>query len=119
MSLEKAVVLWTILSLSPSGTFEDLLKAVQAGRYAIVKTPAELSSCSLTSVYVGSEKSSLSLVQKDLVAADVVSAFGHFIKYIVSVDEPAPTATRHMVKSISGDDADPDRHSQTVSAEIC
>ena len=55
----------TVLSLSPSETFEDLLKAVQAGRYAIVKTTPELSSCSLKSVYVGSEKSSLSLVQKD------------------------------------------------------
>ena len=29
--------------------------------------------------------------------ADVVSAFGHFVKFLVSVDEPAPTATS-MVK---------------------
>ena len=48
-------------------------------------------------MYVGSEKSSLSLVQKDLIAADVVSAFGHFVKFLVSVDEPAPNATS-MVK---------------------
>ena len=44
---------------------------MQARGYSIVKTSPELSSAVLESVYVGSEKSSMSLVQKELVTADI------------------------------------------------
>ena len=42
----------------------------------------------------------MSLVQKELVAADVSNAFGHFVKFIVTEDEPAAVrATTGVVKS--------------------
>ena len=87
---EKTLVPWTVLLLSPSETFEDLLTSVQAGCFSIVKMSNELSAALLTSVFVGSDKSSLSSVQKNLTAADVISVFGHFVKFIV---EPAGRPT--------------------------
>ena len=53
---KKTLVPWTVLSLSPSKTFEDLLTSVQAGRFSIVKMSSELSADLLTSVFVGSDK---------------------------------------------------------------
>ena len=79
MHCQKYLVLWTVLSLSPSETFEDLLTSVQAGRFSIVKMCDELSAAFLTSVFVGSDKSSSSSVQKNVTAADVISVFGHFV----------------------------------------
>ena len=46
---KKTLVHWTVLSLSPSETFEDLLTSVQAGRFSIVKMSNELSAALLTS----------------------------------------------------------------------
>ena len=93
---EKTLVSWIVLSLSPSETFEDLLTSVQAGRFSIVKMSTELSAALLTSVFVGSDKSSLSSVQKNLTAADVIGVFGLFVKFIV---EPAgrPTGATNTV----------------------
>ena len=59
---KKTLVPWTVLSLSPSETFEDLLTSVQAGRFSIVKMSNESAAALLTSVFVGSDMSSLSSV---------------------------------------------------------
>ena len=76
---KKTLFPWTVLSLSPSETFEYLLTSVQAGRFSIVKISNELSAALVSSVFVGSDKSSLSSVQKNQTAADVISVFGHFV----------------------------------------
>ena len=43
----------------------------------------------LESLYVSKEKSTLSLVKKELIAADVFNAFGQSVKFNVSMDEPS------------------------------
>ena len=98
-SSNKTLVPWSVVSLDPSQTLEELFRSVQAGVFAIVKTSQELSSAVLESVYVGKEKSSLSLVQKELNAVDVCTAFGKFVKFIVSLDEPIVSCSLDVSKN--------------------
>ena len=60
---KKTLVPWTVLSLSPSKTFEDLLTSVQAGHFSIVKMSNKLSAALLTS---GSDKLLINIILKIL-----------------------------------------------------
>ena len=61
-----------------------------AGKFAIIKTSEDLSAAILESdgVSVGKDKSSLSVVEKELNTVDVCAAFGLLVKFTVSLDEP-------------------------------
>ena len=63
---KKTLVPWTVLSLPPSKTFEDLLTSVQAGRFSIVKISSELSAALLTAVFIGSDKLLINIIIKIL-----------------------------------------------------
>ena len=70
-----------MISLDPSQNFEELFRFVQVGKYAIVKTSCtNLAAAVLKSrgMSVGKDKSSLSLVDKDLNSIDVCTVFGHY-----------------------------------------
>ena len=85
----------------PSQNFEELFQSVQAGKYAIIKTSADLSAAVLESsgVSVGKDRSSLSLVDKHLNTVDVCIAFGHFVKFTVIVNEPGVSSSLDVSKN--------------------
>ena len=85
-----------MISLDPSQNFGELFRSVQAGKYAIIKTSTDLSAAVLefnSGVSVGKDKSSLSLVDKDLNTVDVCTAFGHFVKFAVTLNEPCVSSS--------------------------
>ena len=92
---KKTLVPWTVLSLSPSEIFEDLRTSVQAGRFSIVKMSNELS-FDVCLRWQRQVVLRLLSVQKNLTAADVISVYGHFVKFVV---EPAgrPTGATNTV----------------------
>ena len=86
------LVPWSVVCLDPSQTLEELLKFIKSGKFVIIKTSPELSLAVLQSVCVGKDRSSQSLVQKELNAVDICTAFGLYIRFIVSLDEPKTSA---------------------------
>ena len=95
-SASKTIVPWSVISLDPSQNFEELFRSVQAGKYAIVKTSTELAAAVLepSGVSVGKDKSSLSLVDKDLnTVHDVCTVFGHYVKFTVTLNEPGVSSS--------------------------
>ena len=80
------------MSLDPSQRFLDLFSSIQAGKFFIIRTSSELSAAVLESVCIGLDKSNLSRVEKDLNVAEVCASFGHFVKFIVSVEKPGESS---------------------------
>ena len=97
----KTLFPWSVVSLDPSQNLGELFWSVQAGKYTIVRTSTELAAAVLESngVGVGRDKFSLSLVQKELSAADVCTAFRHFIRFTVSLDEPGVSFSLDVSKN--------------------
>ena len=86
------LVPWSVVCLDPSQTLEELFRLIKSGKFVIIKTSPELSLAVLQSVCVGKDRSSQSLVQKELNAVDICTAFGLYIRFIVSLDEPKTSA---------------------------
>ena len=119
-SPNKTIVPWSVISLDPSqnfgellsqfqagqftiiitSNFGELLSQFQAGQFTIIITSGDLSAAILESdsVSVGKDKSSLSVVAKELNTVDVCSAFGLFVKFTVSLDEPGVSSTLDVSK---------------------
>ena len=100
-SISKTIVLWSVISLDPSQNFEELFRSVQAGKYTIVKTSTELAAAVLepSGVSVGKDKSSLSLVDKDLNTVDVCTVFGHYVRFTVTLNEPGVSSSLDVSKN--------------------
>jgi len=91
-SANATLVPWSVVCLDLSKTLEELFRSIKSGKFVIVKTSPELSLAVLQSVCVGKDRSSQSLVQKELNAVDLCTAFGLYIRFIVSLDEPETSA---------------------------
>ena len=91
-SANATLVPWSVVCLDPSQTLEELFRSIKAGKFVIVKTSPELSLAVLQSVCVGKDRSSQSLVQRELNVVDICTAFGLYIRFIVSLDEPKMSA---------------------------
>jgi len=91
----KTIVPWSVISLDPSQNFGKLFRSIQAGKYAIVKTSTDLAAAVLESsgVSVGKDKSSLSLVDKDLNTVYVCTTFGHYVKFTVTLNDPGVSSS--------------------------
>ena len=64
------------MTVKPTSSFDNLLSSLKAGKYSIVSPSEFLSQASLESVSVGKEKSSTSVVGKDMNVSDVCRSFG-------------------------------------------
>ena len=100
-SANNTIVPWSVVYLDPSQNFGELFESVQAGKFAIIKTSGDLSAAILESdgMSVGKDKSSLSVVAKELNTVDVCAAFGLFVKITVSLDEPGVSSTLDVSKN--------------------
>ena len=88
-SVNATLVPWSVVCLDPSQTLEEFFRSIKA---VIVKTSPELSLAVLQSVCVGKDRSSHSLVQRELNVVDICTAFGLYSRFIVSLDEPKTSA---------------------------
>lgn len=91
-SANATLVPWSVVCLDPSQTLKELFRSIKSGKFVIVKTSPELSLAVLQSVCVGKDRSSQFLVQKELNAVAICTAFGLYIRFIVSLDEPVTSA---------------------------
>ena len=72
---------WSVVSLDPYQRFLDLFSSIQAGKYSIIRTSSELPAAVLESVCIGSDKSNLSRVEKDLNVAEVCASFYFYFTF--------------------------------------
>ena len=100
-SANKTIVPWSVISLDTSQNFGELYRSIQAGKYEIVRTSTDLAAAVLESngVSVGKDKSSLSLVAKDLNTVAVCTAFGHYVKFTVTLNEPGVSSIMELMKN--------------------
>ena len=98
----KTIVPWSVILLDPSQKFGEILRLVQAGKYAIIKTSTDLTAAILKSsgVSVGKDKSSLSLVDIELNTVYVCTAFGHFVKFTVTLSQPCVSSSLDVSKNV-------------------
>ena len=97
----KTIIPWSVISLDPSQNSGELFRSVQTGKYTIIKTSTNLTAAVLESsgVSVGKDKSSLPLVNKELNTVDVCTAFGHFVKFPVTLSQPGVSSSLDVSKN--------------------
>ena len=107
-SANKTIVPWSVISLDTSQNFGELYRSIQAGKYEIVRTSTDLAAAVLESngVSVGKDKSSLSLVAKNLNTVAVCTAFGHYVKFTVTLKEPGVSSIMELTKNASISDSE-------------
>ena len=80
ISSNHCIVLWSVVTVEPTSSFDNLLSSLKAGKYSVVSPSEFLSQASLESVSVGKEKSSMSVVGKDMNVSDVCHSFGSYVR---------------------------------------
>ena len=80
ISSNRCIVPWSVVTVEPPSSFDSLLSSLKAGKYSIVSPSEFLSQAKLESVSVGKDKSSMSVVGKDMNVSDVCRSFGSFVR---------------------------------------
>ena len=91
----RCIVPWSVVTVDPSSSFDDLLKSMKAGKYSIVSPSEFLSRSIISNVSIGKDKQSMSIVGKDMNVCDVCRSFGSYVRLQVedSQDHPRTTTT--------------------------
>ena len=77
----KTIVPWKVISLDPSQNFEEPSSLFKQESTVRNDLAAAVQEC------VGTNMSSLSLIDKDLNTVDVCTVFGHYVKFTVLAPE--------------------------------
>ena len=80
VSSNRCIVPWSVVPVEPTSSFDHLLTSLKAGRYSVVSPSEFLSKATLESVSVGKDKSSMSVVGKDMNVSDVCRSFGSYVR---------------------------------------
>ena len=80
VSSNRCIVPWSVVPVKPTSSFDHLLSSLKAGRYSVVSPSEFLSKVTLESVSVGKDKSSMSVVGKDMNVSDASRSFGSYVK---------------------------------------
>ena len=80
VSSNRCIVPWSVVPVEPTSSFDHLLSSLKAGRYSVVSPSEFLSKVTLESVSVGKDKSSMSVVGKDMNVSDVSRSFGSYVR---------------------------------------
>ena len=92
-SSNRCIVPWSVVIVNHMDTFEGLFQSLKAGKYTIVPPSELLNQATIDAVSVGKDKSSMSLVGKDMNVCDVCRSFGSFVKLHVEQQRPdAPSS---------------------------
>ena len=92
----RCIVPWSVVTVDPRSSFDDLLKSMKAGKYSIVSPSEFLLRAIISSVSVGKDKQSMSIVGKEMNVCDVCRSFGSYVRLQVEEDQPrTPTTTAH------------------------
>jgi len=84
-----AIVAWSVISVEDDMTFTNLLDSVKAGKYTIILVSEKLARSEIEKVFVGTDKTALSMVDQRLNVVEVTSKFGSYVKFAVKCeDEP-------------------------------
>ena len=81
-SSNRCIVPWSVVTVDPSCSFDDLLGSLKAGKYSIVSPSEFLSRAIIENVSIGKDKQSMSIVGKDMNVSDVCRSFGSFGSYV-------------------------------------
>ena len=95
-----AIVAWSVVSLEDDMTFTNLFDSLKAGKYAIIPASEKLTRSEIEKVFVGTEKTTLSMVDGRLNVVEVTSKFGSYVKFSVKCeDEPQPTSSSVVLRN--------------------
>ena len=81
ISNNRCIVPWSVVTVDPSSSFDDLLKSLKAGKYSIVSQNEFLSRAIMSSVSVGKDKQSMSVVGENMNVCDVCRSFGSYERH--------------------------------------
>jgi len=75
-------------------TFTNLFDSLKAGKYTIIPVSEKLAQSEIEKVFVGTDKTALSMVDQRLNVVEVTSKYGSYVKFAVKCeDEPQPTSS--------------------------
>ena len=73
-----AIVSWSVVSVEES---------VKAGKYTIIPVSEKLACSEIEKVFVGTDKTALSMVDQRLNVVEVTSKFGSYVKFAVKCED--------------------------------
>jgi len=82
------------LGVEDDMTFTNLFHSVKAGKYTIIPVSEKLARSEIEKVFVGTDKTALSMVDQRLNVVEMTSKFGSYVKFAVKCeDELQPTSS--------------------------
>jgi len=81
-------------------TFTNLFHSVKAGKYTIIPVSEKLARSEIEKVFVGTDKTALSMVDQRLNVVEMTSKFGSYVKFAVKCeDELQPTSSSVVLRN--------------------
>ena len=94
------IVAWSIVSVTADMTFTNLFDSLKPGKYTIIPTSKKLTHSEIEKVFIGKDKTLLSVVDQRLNIVKVTFLFGSYVKFIVKFpDKPLPTSSSVVMRN--------------------